>query len=169
MAIKPEGAVSAHVTDATKIVCPTCGGVEIMLSNLMDDPIDITNDTRFQALMIQSDNPIMGQVGLCAQCGFEWVPLWYTFDQIATDGTDMTCTAFDTDRDPGAGANAVEDLLVGCYMICLHAAGTDTFKYVTIVTNTAADPAVITPQAHTADGDGTWMITNVLPLGLTAV
>jgi len=168
MAIKPEGAVSAHVTDATKIVCPHCGGVEIMLSNLMDDPIDIDDDT-YKALMIESDNPVMGLVGLCAQCGQEWIPMWYTLDIVATDGTDMTMTAFNTDRDPGSGANAVEDLLAGCYMIYVGDDVNNRMAYVTIATNTAADPAVITPQAHHADQDGVWIITNVLPLGLTAV
>lgn len=164
MAINPEGAVSAHVTDATKIQCPRCGGVEIMLSSLMDDPGDIDDD-RFQALFIMSDDSIQGLVGLCAQCGKEWVPLWYTFDTIATDGTDMTCTAFDTDR----AANATTDLCAGLYMICMVDAGADHGKYVTVATNTAADPAVLTPQAHNADGDGIWMITNVLPFGITAV
>ena len=164
-----EGITSPQVPDSTKFVCPRCNSSLFYISSTLDDPIDITKDAAFAALMIHSDNPIMGLVALCHNCGNEWVPLWYTFDEVATDGTDMTMTAFDTDRDPGAGANAVADLCAGLFMVCLVDAGTDKGKYVTIATNTAADPAVITPQAHNANGDGWWMITNILPVGLTAV
>lgn len=168
MAIDKEGPESSHVTDATKMSCPNCGGVKIMLSNLMDDPIDITGDTRFAALMIESDDPIMGLVGLCVQCGHEWVPIWYTIDTIDTDGTAMTCTAFNTDRNDGSGANATTNLCAGLYLICFVDGNADEGKYVTIATNTAADPAILTANAHTNTADGIWLITNVLPLGLTA-
>lgn len=163
MAINPEGAVSAHVTDATKIQCPRCDGVEIMLSNLMDDPGDIDDD-RFQALYIMSDLPIMGLVGLCVHCGKEWVPYWWTIDIGASDGTAITMTGFDTDR----AANATADLLAGLYMIYIGADANDLKEYFVINTNTAADPAVITPVvAPNAATDGMFIITNILPLGLT--
>lgn len=164
-----EGITSSHVPDSTKFVCPRCNSSLYYISSTFDNPIDITKDEAFAALMIESDNPIMGLVALCHNCGNEWVPLWYTFDIVDTDGTNMTMTAFNTDRDPGAGANAVADLCAGLYMIYLGDDANNRHKYVTIATNTAADPAVLTPQAHHADSDGNWMITNILPFGLTAV
>lgn len=162
--IQKEGIESTHVTDATKLACPYCGGVETMLSSLMDNPNDIVNDTDFAALGITNvdGGGIQGFVGLCSQCGHEWVPIWYLFD-IATGavGAAVTFTNLVT--------TIAANLLTGCYCIYLDAAGTDTGKYYIVTTNTQADPAVLTMTIATNDDEaGIWMITNILPLGRTA-
>ena len=166
MTINAEGAESAHVLDAAKLKCPYCGGVEIMLTSLMDDPNDITGDTVFAALKISiATASFQGLVGLCAQCGHEWVPLWYCFDVGASDGTTITMTNLDSNR----ASNATANLLAGLYMVYLGTDANDQFQYFVINTNTAASPAVITPLvAPHGDSDGIYMITNILPFGLTA-
>lgn len=167
--IQKEGTESTHVIDSTKIACPYCDGVEIMLSNLMDDPIDITTDTRFQALMMEAaGSPIHGLVGLCVQCGYEWVPLWYLFD-VATSGAGvMVMTNLDSDRDDGSGDNAVADLLAGIYVIYLGTDVNDTLQYFTVATNDAAEGVTLTMTvAPHNDTDGICMVTNVLPFGST--
>lgn len=155
-----EGTQSSHVKDSTKIACKYCGGVDTMLSSLMDDPNDITGDTDFAALLLSiTGGSFQGLVGLCSQCGHEWVPLWYCIDVGASDGTAVTMT----NLDQATTAN----LMAGLYAIpCV---GTDIGKYFTIATNTAAAPTVITPTiAPNIDSDGIWIITNILPFGLTA-
>ena len=157
-----EGPVSTHVTDATKLQCPVCGGSKIYLSSLMDDGNDITTDTRFAALYVTiTGGNICGLVGLCVQCGKEWVPMWYILD-IATGAAAAAVTMTNLDASVANG-------LTGAYAIYLDAAGTDTGLYYVVASNTAAPPTVITMTIATNNDEvGYWMITNILPLGLTA-
>lgn len=155
-----EGQESSHVTDSAKLSCPYCGGTECQLTGLMDDPNDITQDTVFAALLLTiSGGHFHGLVALCSQCGHEWVPLWYCIDVAASDAGALTMTNLDQ--------ATTADLMAGLYLIpCV---GTDVGKYFIVDTNTAAAPTVITPTvAPNADCDGIWIITNILPLGLTA-
>lgn len=158
-AIQKEGIESTHVTDSTKLTCRYCGGVDTMISSLMDDPNDITEDTEFAALLLSiTGGSFQGLVGLCSQCGKEWVPLWYCFDVGTTNAGVVTMANLDQ--------ATTADLMVGLYMIPM--VGTDIGKYFIVATNTAAGPTLITPTiAPNNDSDGIWMITNVLPLGLT--
>lgn len=156
-----EGIQSSHVKDSTKLSCPYCGGVEIMLSSLMDDPNDITMDTVFAALGLTiTGGHFHGLVGLCSQCGHEWVPLWYFFDIAVFAGTTaLTVTNLDA-----TVANGLADL----YLIVL--VGTDIQKYVEIASNTVATPTVPTLKfAVNNNADGIIMITNVEPIGLTKI
>jgi len=129
----------------------------------MDDPNDITGDTAFAALKLTNGDGtgIQGLVGLCAQCGHEWVPLWYTFDTCTFTGAETTPALTNLDA-------AVANGLDGCYFIAL--VGTNANKYVEIASNTLAAPTVITLAAAMPDDtDGLCMITNVEPIGLTEV
>ena len=159
MAINREGIESDHVLDAAKIVCPYCGGVKMMLTTLMDDPNDITEDTDFAALLITiGGGSIQGLVALCVQCGHEHVPYWRLQDTGANTGAATTMT----NLDQATTAN----LLVGLYMIPM--VGSDIGKYFIIASNTAAAPTIITTTvAPNDDSDGLWILTNILPLGLT--
>ena len=162
MVIQKEGAEhSTFVIDTNKITCPYCNGTQMMLSNLMDDPNDITEDTDFAALLITAaGSPIMGLVALCKQCGHTHVPLWYLFDVGTSNGTTLTMA----NLDQATTAN----LLAGCYMVYLGADVNDQLQYFVIGTNTAAAPTVITTVvAPHLDSDGIYMITNILPFGLT--
>jgi len=160
MAINKEGAEhSTFVIDSQKVVCPYCNGTQMMLSNLMDDPNDITQDTVFAALLISiTGGSIQGLVALCKHCGHTHVPLWYLFDVSASTGASQVMT----NLDQATTAN----LLAGKYMIpCV---GTDVGKYFIVASNTAAAPTTITlTVAANNDCDGIWMLTNILPLGLT--
>ena len=156
-----EGIQSSHVLDGAKLSCPYCGGVEIMLTSLMDDPNDITDDTAFDALGLTiTGGSVRGLVGLCSQCGKEWVPLWYLFDTATFAGTTaLTLTNLDS-----SVLNSLADL----YLIVL--VGTDIGKYVEIASNTIATPTVPTLKfAVNTDGDGICMITNIEPIGLTKI
>lgn len=160
--VNKEGIQSSHVTDSTKLSCPYCGGVEIMLSSLMDDPNDIVNDTRFAALdfTMGAGVDITGFVGLCSQCGHEWVPIWYVCDTFAFNGAKV---AVGTNLDCGT-ANSLEDLYL---MIMI---GTDKGKYVEIDTHTAASPTTITTKYNiNTDADGYAMVTNIEPVGWTKI
>jgi len=160
--VNVQGIESDHVTDATKIVCSYCGSPELMLSSTMDDPNDITEDTDFAALLITfaSGKSCQGLVGLCPNCGHEQVPFWYLLDVGTSNGTTITMT----NLDQATTAN----LLADYYMIYLGADATDKGKYFTIASNTAAAPTVITPDGTVnANSDGWFLITNILPLGLT--
>ncbi len=162
MSINKEGAEhSTFVIDANKIACPYCNGTQMMLSNLMDDPNDITEDTVFAALDITYTDGVscQGLVALCKQCGHTHVPLWYVFD-IGTTGVGQETTM--TNLDAGTA-----DTLAGFYGLCL--VGTSIEKYYIIASHTAATPTVITWTAPkpNADADGYWVITNILPVGFT--
>lgn len=154
-----EGITSTHVPDSTKILCPRCNSSLLYLSSTLDDPNDITKDLIFAALLLSiTGGSIQGLVALCHNCGNEFVPLWYLFDVGASAGGAVTMTNLDQ--------ATTADLMVGLYMIPL--VGTDVGKYFIVATNTAAAPTVITPTvAPNIDCDGIWMITNILPLGLT--
>ena len=156
-----EGQESTHVLDAAKLTCPYCGGPEVMLSSLMADPNHIA-DTVYEAHYITyTGNTCQGLVGLCAQCGHEWVPFWYILDAV-TNATAAAITMTHLDA-------SILNGLTGCYAIYLDAAGTDTGLYYTISTNTAAPPTVITLSIATNNNEtGMWMITNILPYGRTA-
>jgi len=164
-----EGIASKHVPDSTKIVCPRCNSTLLYLSSTMDDPIDITKDEAFAALMIcATGGSFQGLVALCHNCGNEFVPLWYIIDTGAADGGAITMGDLDSNRDDSSGANAVANLLAGLYMIYLGDDANDNNEYFIIATNTAAAPVVITPTVAPNDlSDGEWMITNILPLGKT--
>lgn len=158
-AIQPEGTESTHVQDSTKLQCPYCDGTECMVSDLMDDPNNITDDTRFAALEISNGDgsKIQGLVVLCSQCGHEWVPYWWTLDI----GAATTTTVVMTNLDVGA-ANALD----GMYAIPLF--GTDAGDYFVIASHTVNDPTTLTLEvAATGDEDELWMITNLLPVGVT--
>jgi ribosomal protein S27E len=154
------GVKSAHVTDATKIVCSNCGDTRFMLSSTIDDPNDITGDTEFAALLLTNAGfPIFGLVALCENCGHEQCHYWHIMDVAASNGGALTMTHL--------VQATTANLMAGLY--CFPLAGTDIGKYFTIATNTAADPTVITPTvAPNNDCDGYWVITNLLPVGLTA-
>lgn len=159
--VNVQGTESEHVVDSTKIVCSYCGSPELMLSSLIDDPNDITEDTEFAALLLTiTGGSIQGLVGLCPNCGHEQVPYWRLQD-VGTAAVGGVVTMTNLDQ------NTTADLMAGLYGIpCV---GTDIGKYFTVATNTAAAPTAITfSVAPNADSDGIWIITNVLPLGLTA-
>lgn len=159
--VNREGAEhSTFVIDSQKIVCPFCNGTQMFLSNLMDDPNDITEDTVFSAIGITAaGSPIMGLVALCKQCGHTHVPLWYFYDVSATTTTALIMTNLDA---------SVANGLAGAFAICL--VGTDQYKYVIIASNTAATPTTLTVAfALNNDADGLFMITNVEPIGLTRI
>ena len=130
------------------------------ISKLIDDPNDVTTDYDFADLLLTaSGTHFLGQVVLCKQCGLQQVAWWMIVDTVASNGTTLTCT----DLDQATTAN----LMVGLYVIC--EVGTDTDKYFTIATNTAAAPTVITTSvAPNADFDGLAIITNWVPTGYTA-
>jgi hypothetical protein len=130
------------------------------ISKTIDDPNDITQDTAFAALKLTiAGGVFFGIVTMCAQCGHEQVPFWYCCDVAASNAGTLTMT----NLDQATTAN----LMAGLY--CYPLAGTDIGKYFVIATNTAAAPTVITPTvAPNADCDGYWVITNLLPVGLTA-
>lgn len=166
-----EGITSLQVPDSTKIVCPRCNSSLWYISSVLDDPIDLVKqDPVFAALMIVAAGAhFCGLVALCHNCGQEFSPIWYIFDVGASDGAAITMTHLDTNRNPGTGANATADLLEGLFMIFCGDDVNDTGEYFTIITNTAASPAVITPTvAPNAGSDGLYMITNLLPVGMTA-
>ena len=74
MAIKTEGAISAHVTDLTKLVCPFCGGPELMLTSVMDDQGDIyTSANKDWDISNGDGSDIQCLVALCTGCGVEWI------------------------------------------------------------------------------------------------
>jgi len=156
-----EGTNSAHVTDLTKIRCQYCGSTWWQVSSVIDDPNDITDDSDFANLLITAaGSNFLGLVGQC-HCGKEQVLWWMLEDQGTSNGTTITMT----DLVQATTAN----LLAGLYMMYLGADANDQDKYFIISTNTAADPTVITPTvAPHADSDGTWIITNRLPVGYTA-
>ena len=155
-----QGTESEHVIDSTKIVCSYCGSPELMLSTLMDDPNDITEDTDFAALLLTiTGGSFQGLVGLCPNCGHEQVPFWYFLDVGAATGAAVVMT----NLDQATTAN----LLAGLYAIPM--VGTDAGLYYVVASNTAAAPTTLTMTIATNDDeDGLWMITNVLPFGLTA-
>ena len=158
----PEGPVSTHVTDATKIQCPYCNGSRFQLSSTLDDPNDITQDEDFAALLITfaSGTSAQGLVALC-HCGREFVPFWAIYDVGASNGTTFTMTNIDQ--------ATTANLLAGKYLVYLGTDANDKGKYFIVGTNTAAAPTVITPTvAPHADTDGMFMLTNILPLGFTA-
>lgn len=155
-----EGPVSKHVPDSTKIVCPRCNSSNFQLSSTLDDPNDIVKDEVFKALLLTiTGGSIQGLVALC-HCGNEFVPLWYLLD-VGTAAVGGVITMTNLDQATTA------DLMAGLYAIPM--VGTDVGKYFIVASNTAAAPTVITMTvAPNADSDGIWMITNILPLGLTA-
>ena len=154
------GPISKHVIDSTKIVCPRCNGTQFQLSSLLDDPNDIVKDLIFAAYDITiTGGTIQGLVALC-HCGNEFVPLWYLFDEGACTGAAITMTNLDAGT-----ANLLADL----YMIPLEGTDFGTLKYHVIASHTAATPTVITLDTASTDDseDGAWMLTNILPFGLT--
>lgn len=163
------GPITAHVIDAEKIVCPRCNGTLFQISGVMDDPIDIIKEDAFKALMILAAGAhFCGLIAMCIGCGNEFVPYWYIIDKGAADGGAITMEHLDSNRDDGSGANATANLLAGLYMIYLGDDANDFQEYFTIATNTAATPVVITPSVAPNDGsDGNYMITNILPVGMT--
>ena len=154
-----EGPNTAFVTDLTKIRCNRCGSTWWEMSSVIDDPNDITADTAFADLLLTNAGfPIFGFLGHC-HCGHEQVLQWFIMDVAVSD----TGTLEMTHLVQATTAN----LMAGLY--CYPLAGTDIGKYFIIATNTAADPTVITPTvAPNDDCDGYWVITNLLPVGLTA-
>lgn len=156
-----QGTESEHVVDSTKIVCSYCGSPELMLSTLMDDPNDISEDTDFAALKLTiTGGSFQGLVGLCPNCGHEQVPYWRLQD-VGTTAVGGAVTMTNLDQATTA------DLMLGLY--CIPCVGTDIGKYFVVDSNTAAPPTVITMTvAPNADSDGIWIITNILPFGLTA-
>ena len=160
--VNVEGPISGkgHVIDSAKFQCSNCNGSKMYISKTLDDPNDITQDTDFAALKLTiTDGHFFGLVVMCAQCGHEQVPFWYCIDTGTVGTTAITMT----NLDQATTAN----LMAGLYMYPL--VGTDIGKYFIVATNTAATPTVITPTKDPADdGDGFWVITNILPVGLTA-
>jgi len=160
MAKNVEGPVSDHVPDSTKIVCPRCNSSSFQISSTLDDPNDITEDEVFAALLLSiTGGSIQGLVALC-HCGNEFVPYWRLQD-VGTTAVGGVVTM--TNLDQATTAN----LMAGLYAIpCV---GSDVGKYFVIASNTAVAPTVITMTvAPNADSDGLWIITNILPVGLTA-
>jgi len=159
--VNVEGPISGkgHVIDSAKFQCSHCNGSKFYISKTIDDPNDITQDTDFAALLLTAaGTPFFGLVCMCAQCGVEQVPFWYLCDVGTVGTTAITMTHLDQ--------STTADLMAGLYMYPL--VGTDIGKYFVIATNTAAAPTVITPTTNPADdGDGYWVITNLLPVGLT--
>lgn len=164
-----EGITSPQVPDSTKIVCPRCNSTLFYISSVMDDPIDITKDAAFAALMISAGGGFFhGLVALCHNCGNEFVPFWWIEDEGLSAAGAVTLTNVDSNRDPGSGANAVADLLEGLYLIYLGDDANDLDEYFIVATNTAASPVVITPTvAPHNDTDGKFILTNLLPVGRT--
>lgn len=159
--VNAEGPVSALVIDSAKFRCSNCNGSKMYISKTLDDPNDVAGDTVFAALLLTyTGNSCQGLVCLCAQCGHEQVPFWYLTD-VGTTGVGQETTM--TDLIQSTTAN----LMAGLYGIpCV---GTNVGSYYIVASNTAADPTVITWTAPkpNADSDGIWIITNILPVGLT--
>ncbi len=155
-----EGPTSLHVPDSTKIVCPRCNSSLFQLSSTLDDPNDIINDLVFTALLLTiGGGSFQGLIALCT-CGNEFIPLWYCLD-VGTAGVGGNPVTMTNLRQV-----TTADLMAGLYGIPM--VGTDVGKYFIVATNTTATPTVITfTVAPNADSDGIWMITNILPLGLT--
>jgi hypothetical protein len=151
---------SAHVLDGALVQCDFCDGTMFRVSTTIDDPNDITGDTTFAALLLTNAGfPIFSIVGQCLDCGKEKVIAWYIMDVGANTGAATTMTHL--------VQATTADLMAGLYMFPL--VGTDIGKYFVIASNTAADPTVITTTiAPNDDSDGYWVITNLLPVGLTA-
>ena len=159
MTINAEGAESTHVLDAAKKRCNYCGGTQFMISTTLDNFNDITgSDGADLSLTNAGAQDIQAEVLLCKQCGHEDTGLWYIIDVGAATAAAITMTNL---------VATVANGLAGCYAIPL--AGTDVGKYYIISSNTAADPTVITVSVATnGDEDGYYIITNRLPVGLTA-
>lgn len=157
-----EGPISGkgHVIDSGKFQCTHCNGSKFYISKTIDDPNDITQDTVFAALKLTAaGTPFLGLVVMCAQCGVEQVPWWMVVDTGASNAGTVTMTHLDQ--------ATIANLMAGLYMY--PTVGTDIGKYFVVSTNTAAAPTVITPTvAPNNDCDGKWVITNLLPVGLTA-
>lgn len=155
-----EGPVSTLVIDSAKFQCSNCNGSKMYISKTIDDPNDVAQDTDFAALLLTAaGTPFFGLVCMCAQCGHEQVPFWYICDVGATTTGVVTMTHLDQ--------ATTANLMVGLYMYPL--AGSDIGKYFIVATNTKATPTLITPTvAPNDDSDGYWVITNLLPVGLTA-
>lgn len=156
-----EGIASVHVPDSTKICCPRCNSTLLYISSTLDDPNDIIKDAIFAAYDITiTGGSIQGLVALCHNCGNEFVPLWYLFDEGAITGAAVTMSNLDAGT-----ANLLADL----YMIPLEGTDFGALKYHVIASHTAATPTVITLDTASGDDseDGAWMLTNILPVGLT--
>ena len=161
MAKYVEGITSPQVPDSTKIVCPRCNSTLLYLSSTLDDPNDIVRDLIFAALDITiTGGSIQGLVALCHNCGNEFVPLWYLFDEGAIVSDAVTMSNLDA---------GTANLLVDLYMIPLEGTDFGALKYHVIKSHTAATPTVITLDTASTDDseNGAWMLTNILPVGLT--
>ncbi|KKL99763.1 hypothetical protein LCGC14_1811200 [marine sediment metagenome] len=156
-----EGITSPQVPDSTKIVCPRCNSSLVYLSSTMDDPNDIAKDREFAAYLLTiTGGSIQGFVALCHTCGNEFVPLFYITDVATFDGA-TECAMSNLDA-------AVANGLAGMFVIVLI--GADIGKYVAIASNTLAAPTVITLAFNVnTNGDGSVIITNIEPIGLTKI
>jgi len=159
-----EGIKSALLPDTSKKACDYCGGTSFMINKLIcDDPADIAGATAFAALDITKgagSDPI-GQILLCDQCGHEQLGQVIIFDVCTFTGAETTPAL--TDLDCGIINN-----LAGWWFVCL--VGDDLGKYVSIASNSVADPTVLTLAFAVADNaDGICFVTNIEPVGLTKI
>jgi hypothetical protein len=118
-----------------KVQCDKCNGVKFSISSTFDNPNDVASFTSL-GLTNAGNEDIQGTVLLCLQCGVQQIGHISIFDIVAgAAGAAFTMTNL---------VSTSANNLTGWYMVYLDAAGTDTGKYYTISTNTAADPTVIT-------------------------
>lgn len=157
-----EGVQSTDVTDALKLVCPSCNGTRIQVRAAFMDANSATEGCAvFKALLLTATGgDFCCQIASC-HCGHIWVPYWFIIDIAVSNGTTLTMT----NLDQGTTAN----LMAGLYMIFVGDDANDTLEYFVIASNTAAAPTVITTVvAPHGDSDGAYVITNLLPTGMTA-
>lgn len=160
MGVNIEGPISALVPDSTKYQCSNCNGVKFSISTTLDNFNDVVQATVEAAYFVTNagGKDIQGEVALCLQCGNEQVLWWIIIDVGSTTGAATTMTDMVTTE--------AADLLAGLYGIPM--VGTDVEKYFIVLSNTEADPTVITwTVTPNTDADGMWMLTNRLPVGYT--
>ncbi len=156
MTINSEGSKGAIVTDSVKYKCEYCGGVSFMISTTLDDINDVAGDNADLGLTITGGS-IQSLPLRCNQCGHEQTIILSIFDVSASTGTSQVMSNLDS---------SVLNSLAGLYMIPM--VGTDVGKYFIIASNTLNPPTtIILTVAANDDADGIWMITELLPVGLT--
>jgi len=159
-----EGTQSTLMTDANKCVCDRCGGTEFHINVELDANTDM--DARANCYAGLGTN--VGGIAMnvlktqCVQCGLDQGRAILIIDKIKTVAAKvLTMEHLDSSS---------ADNLAGFYAIITDTASpTDPWKYMTIVSNTAAAPTLITvSETPNADVDEDYIcIMNFKPAALT--
>ena len=159
-----EGHQSALMTDANKCVCDRCNGTKFHVNVELDANTDM--DARancYAGLGTNAGGPAINVLKMqCTQCGLDQGRAVLIVDKIKTvAGQVLTMEHLDS---------SVENNLAGFYCVITDTASpTDPWKYMTIVSNTAAAPTLITvSETPNADADEEYIIImNFKPAALT--